>query len=235
MPTLFISDTHLHPSRPAITETFISFLQQQAVKADALYLLGDIFEVWIGDDEDSPWHQQIKSALKQLHDHGVPIYFMHGNRDFLIAKRFLKDTACQLLADPSVITVYDKKMVLMHGDTLCLDDKSYLRFRRFNRIRWIQRLFLLLPLDYRRKLANKVRSISQHKDTRLQDITDSEIPRLIQHYQADGLIHGHTHRPAIHYFNLDSTPLLHIVLSDWHKQGNVFAIEKDGRMALSYF
>src|SRR5690242_17068805 len=145
MPIWFISDLHLDASCPSTTEKFLELLKIAAIDADSLYLLGDIFEVWIGDDENSPWLSSIKLALKQLADSGTLIYIMHGNRDFLIGQRFLQETNCHLLMDPSVISIYGKKALLMHGDTLCLSDKSYLRFRRWNRLAVFQRVFLALP------------------------------------------------------------------------------------------
>jgi UDP-2,3-diacylglucosamine hydrolase len=162
---------------------------------------------------------------------------MHGNRDFLIGQQFLTETGCQLLPDPSVVNIYGKNYLLMHGDTLCLDDISYLRFRHYNRKPWIQRIFLALPLFLRQSISQKIRNISQDKDTQLQDITHSEIPRIMQEYKVNTLIHGHTHRPAIHYLNLNSEqPLLRIVLSDWNEQrGNKLTITEDHTFRLSYF
>ena len=235
MSILFVSDLHLDPAYPQLIQKFLDFIYQRAPQASALYLLGDVFEVWLGDDAHTTCHLPLKQALKNLSESGVPVYFMHGNRDFLIGQQFIAETGCQLIADPTTIFYANKKIVLAHGDTLCLDDTSYLRFRTINRWRLIQRCFLALPLRYRQRIARKIRTISRDKDTQLQDITVSEIPRLLSHYQADIFIHGHTHRPSIHYLQLDKNPQLHVVLSDWHDHGNAFELSDEGVARLFYF
>src|SRR3989338_620425 len=159
-PILFISDLHLQATEPQIAELFLQFLQQQASQAQALYILGDFFETWSGDDDQTSFHQTIQLALKTLTTH-VPVYIMHGNRDFLLGERFMATTGCQLLADPTKIQLFGVPTLLMHGDTLCTADIRYQRFRRLVRQNWLQKLFLLLPLSLRRGVAKRLRASSR--------------------------------------------------------------------------
>lgn len=225
MTTLFIADLHLDESRPGMTQLFFQFLQQQALQAEALYILGDLFEFWIGDDNLQPFQQEVINKLLQATQHGLPIYLMHGNRDFLIGKRFLNETGCRMLSDPSTINLYGTSTLLMHGDLLCTDDTQYLRFRRFARNVFLQRLFLSLPLAKRQTLAIKLRHKSRiHTSTTasaVMDVTDTAVTKVMQHYQVPLLIHGHTHRPAIHRFTLVQQPVMRIVLGPWHDSGSV--------------
>ena len=151
--TLFISDLHLSAEQPAMAELFIQSLTSAGNEVDAIYILGDLFETWIGDDDFSIFNQQIKKALFSVTQRGIPVYILHGNRDFLLGKRFLSETGCHLLPDESIVTVYDTPVLLMHGDTLCTRDITYLKSRRLMRNRLIQFLFLCLPLSWRQKLA----------------------------------------------------------------------------------
>lgn len=201
--TYFISDLHLQASEPAMCELFFSFLKKHAINADALYILGDLFEFWVGDDDDTPLHHQVIEALHKLSQQ-TPIYFMHGNRDFLIGKRFLKATGCELLEDPSLIDLYGTKTLLMHGDLLCTRDVKYQKFRKFSR-RWlVQKLFLLKSLKKRQQIAMRYRQQSQrHTATaseEIMDVTPSEVEKYLQHYDTPLIIHGHTHRPDVHHF-----------------------------------
>jgi UDP-2,3-diacylglucosamine hydrolase len=247
--TLFISDLHLEPAHPGITHLFLSFLQNQAAHADALYILGDLFAAWLGDDDSSEFNQEMMTALRALTAKGVPVYFMHGNRDFLIGKKFLQQSGCRLLTDPTVIDLYGTPVLLMHGDTLCTEDKMYLRYRYFARNIFLQKIFLSLPLSYRKKIANYLRSEPQSQNVGAtggrplentneygraplaptnMDAVQSEIDRVMQQHNVQLLIHGHTHRPAI-YTN-------RIVLSDWHDdKGNVLVCAPDGARHLEYF
>lgn len=158
MATLFIADLHLQTEEPAITAGFLRFLAGEAREADALYILGDLFEAWIGDDDPNPLHQQIASAINALTQSGVPCYFVHGNRDFLVGQRFARACGMRLLAEENVLDLYGRRVLIMHGDTLCTDDPGYLAFRAKVHTPWIQRLFLALPLFIRRRIAARMRA-----------------------------------------------------------------------------
>jgi UDP-2,3-diacylglucosamine hydrolase len=230
MTTLFISDLHLEPYRPDITELFLRFLNTTALKADALYILGDFFEAWIGDDDTSDFHQTIITALHQATQQGLPIYFTHGNRDFLIGKKFLRASGCQLLPEEYVIDLYGTPTLVMHGDTLCTLDENYLKFRKKTRKWWVQKLFLLKSLKKRRAIAAKMRADSKEYTSTapdyLMDVTQTEVERVMQKHQVRHLIHGHTHREAIHHFDLTGQAAKRIVLGAWHDRGSVLVCEK---------
>jgi UDP-2,3-diacylglucosamine hydrolase len=231
--TLFISDLHLEESRPEITELFLHFLREQASKADALYILGDFFEVWIGDDHDAPLHQRIIAVLRNLTDSGIPVYLMQGNRDFLLGEQFAKASGCRLLTEPCLIDLYGTRTLLMHGDTLCTEDIRYLKFRSFVRNPFFQKLFLSLPLRWRKKIAQYLRKASeQHTGQAAKNILDTtpaEVERVMEHHQATLLIHGHTHRPSIEFFSNNKK---RIVLSDWDKTGHVLICSPDGELRM---
>ena len=170
MTTLFISDLHLSAERPDMTACFLRFMAEDTKNIDALYVLGDLFEMWIGDDEDSPFLQQIKQAFKTLTDSGVPCYFIHGNRDFLIGKRFSHQTGVQLLPEHCVIELYGKPTLILHGDTLCIEDEAYQRYRKKVHNKFIQWLFFRIPLSRRIKIGEKFRSKSS-KNNQMKDIS----------------------------------------------------------------
>ncbi|MDF2623588.1 MAG: UDP-2,3-diacylglucosamine diphosphatase, partial [Kosakonia cowanii] len=161
MATLFIADLHLHTEEPAITAGFLHFLDGVAREADALYILGDLFEAWIGDDDPNPLHQRVAAAIRALVDSGVPCYFIHGNRDFLLGKRFARESGMQLLPQEKVLELYGRKVLIMHGDTLCTDDAGYQAFRAKVHQPWLQTLFLALPLFIRHRVAAKMRADSR--------------------------------------------------------------------------
>lgn len=238
MTTLFISDLHLEESQGCTR--FLEFINRDASQADALYILGDLFEVWVGDDDQSPFNQQIQSALYQLHQRKIPIFLLPGNRDFLLGSAFAKTTGCQILTDPCVIQLYGRPTLLLHGDLLCTQDHAYLAFREQAREPQYQQFFLQKPLSERKAIANQLRMASQqhtqNADEVIMDATPSEIPRLIKQYQVSQMIHGHTHRPSIHYFDMEqTTPLRHIVLCDWHTHGNALFYTPDHLCRLNYF
>ena len=222
-PVIFISDLHLDPSQPDITERFTQFVERYGMNAAAVYILGDFFEVWIGDDDRQPFIQEIKTLLRKLTEHGVPVYLMHGNRDFLIGKRFCAQTGCQLLMDPTIIELYGKRVLLMHGDTLCTRDVKYLKFRKKVRNKWIQRLYLALPLRLRQTIAQKMREGSnQHVDNidaATMDVDYRYVEELIDQYEADLMIHGHTHRPQIVQHPNKKKKQRRYVLGAWHQDG----------------
>ncbi|CAG8863726.1 UDP-2,3-diacylglucosamine hydrolase [Pseudomonas fluorescens] len=229
---LLISDLHLQEERPDITRAFLDLLGGRALHARALYILGDFFEAWIGDDAMSPFQQQICQALRCLSDKGTAIYLMHGNRDFMIGKAFCKAAGCTLLADPSVVELGGEQVLLMHGDSLCTRDLAYMKLRRYLRnplTLWILRH---LPQRSRQKLARKLRSESRAqtrmKATDIVDVTPEEIPRVMREHGVRTLVHGHTHRPAIHKLMVDDQPAQRIVLGDWDREGWALQVDEQG-------
>lgn len=239
--TLFISDLHLDPSRPAVTRAFLGLLKGDAANADALYILGDFFEAWVGDDDDSPLIEEIASALKALTESGTPCYLMHGNRDFLIGEQFCQQSGCTLLPDPCTVDLYGKSVLLMHGDSLCTGDEGYMAFRAQARSSAWQQQVLAMPLDDRRALAKQLRESSMdansNKAEDIMDVTPTEVVEQMSLAGADLLIHGHTHRPAIHdHQSLDTTQSLkRVVLGDWHDTGWLLRYSNNGQYALEEF
>lgn len=229
-PILFISDLHLDPSRPAITELFLRFLHEQRDQAEALYILGDLFEAWIGDDAVGP-DEPVIAAL-QAFSAQVPTYFMHGNRDFLIGERFAELTGIALLADPTVIDLHGVPTLLMHGDSLCTDDVQYQQFRQMVRNPEWQAFFLAKTIPERLEMARMARSESgarnQQLDDYLMDVNQQTVEAEMQRHGITRLIHGHTHRPAIHHFELDGRTHTRVVLGDWYDQGSVLRVTADG-------
>ncbi len=224
MSILFISDLHLQASRPDITRAFVLFLQQRANRADALYILGDFFEAWVGDDYRDDLTDEITSALQELAAKGVPIYIQHGNRDFLLGSQFCAISRATLLPEHAVISPYGYPLLLMHGDTLCTRDSDYLAFRQLVRAPQWQTAFLAKPLSDRLEIARQLRQQSRadaaNKDNSIMDVTDSEVSTQLTHYAVPLLIHGHTHRPALHLEQTaDHQPALRAVLGDWDQQG----------------
>lgn len=236
MSTLFISDLHLSEKSPELTQLFLSFLQNQARQADALYILGDLFEMWIGDDNATPYNQAIIAALKQL-SQCIPVYFMAGNRDFMIGQQFAIASGCQLLPDPSLVTLYDEPTLLAHGDLLCTHDKAHVFFRRLMQKRWLQRVLLSLPLIWRYRIGYGLRSQSKQRNKRLSavmmDVNSTSLQEIMQKYRVKQLIHGHTHLPSIHYFSLNNQLVKRVVLNDWDKHGNVLIYSPDHSMRLT--
>lgn len=239
MSILFISDLHLSKEKPQLTYLFKKFLDEQAIHAESLYILGDFFDAWIGDDDNCPCYIDIIKKLKSLSDTGVPIYFMVGNRDFLVGRRFCQMSGCQLLKDPTIIDLYGTRTLLKHGDDLCLNDKTYLLYRKIVRNPWGQRAYLALSLKRRRIIAGKIRSKSQQKpgkkNKEISDIPKDAIIKVMEKYRTNQFIHGHTHRPSIHYFHWTPSPKRHIVLGDWGKNGNVLVCKPGEQFYLNYF
>jgi UDP-2,3-diacylglucosamine hydrolase len=227
--TYFISDLHLSADRKDINGCLFRFLQTEALDADALYILGDLFEVWIGDDDITPFSESIATALKTL-SATVPIYFIHGNRDFAIRQSFALRAGMTILPEQHVIDLYGRKALLMHGDELCTRDIEYQKFRKKSRSWWWPRLMLLLPLKTRQKIANKGRQTSKNNQAQLtaeiMDVTQHEVELAMQHHGVDLLIHGHTHRPKVHKFMLDTKAMERIVLGDWYDQGSILIADK---------
>ncbi len=232
MPVLFISDLHLHAERPDGIEQFLQFMRTDAPAASALYILGDLFEAWIGDDDTDPGHAPVIAALAELRRDNVPCYFMHGNRDFLIGKRFAAATGCVLLDDWHVIEVAGQRAVLTHGDLLCTDDTSYQQLRSMVRDPSWQREFLAKSLDERRAIVTDLRERSKtetaEKPAEIMDVNQTAVEAALRQHGVSILVHGHTHRPAVHEFVADGSPATRIVLGDWYDRGSVLRWRESG-------
>ena len=233
--TWFISDLHLDPSRPDLFKLFDEFIDSITNNVEALYILGDLFEYWIGDDIiDLPMgkpYLPVIEKLKSLSDLGTKIYFIQGNRDFLIKDKFIKRIGAKLLSDHSVIDLYGTPTLIMHGDTLCADDKSYQRMRFIFRLKIIQKIYLLSSVENRLRKLDKVKKISanskQQKESLIMDVNQRAVERAMTKAKVTQLIHGHTHRPAIHEFLLINKPAKRIVLGDWHDKACFYSCDKD--------
>ncbi|MFN2330436.1 MAG: UDP-2,3-diacylglucosamine diphosphatase [Halomonas sp.] len=247
MTTRLISDLHLHPGAPEITEGFVHWLEESARGCEALYLLGDIFEAWIGDDmldlagSDPTGHADLAArvarALKRLADDGTAVYLMHGNRDFLLGERFATEAGATLLADPSVVSLGDKRVLLMHGDSLCTLDTAYQAFRAQARSPLWQAQVLSMPLQERIALAKQLREQSgeanSSKAEDIMDVTPDEVVKSMAEQGVTTLIHGHTHRPAVHECEVDGQPARRFVLGDWRPdRGWEIVIEGNGEPQL---
>jgi UDP-2,3-diacylglucosamine hydrolase len=238
-PDVFISDLHLCASRPHITAALLHFLKHLAGQAHALYILGDLFEYWAGDEEiDNSHHQPIIAAFRALAASGVQLYFMHGNRDFLIASRFCSAASMQLLPDPSLINVHGKRVLLSHGDDLCTDDVSYQAFRRQVREPQWQANFLSQPLAERKQQIEAIRLRSEQekseKQAQIMDVNPDAVAALLSAYDYPELfIHGHTHRPDQHLLQLNGHNISRWVLGDWYEQGSYLVCDQHDCKAAS--
>lgn len=232
MVTLFISDLHLSGERENISELFIQFLQQRASKADALYILGDLFEVWPGDDMIQPDYEQSIAAMRELADTGLPIYIMQGNRDFLMDKQFAEISGASLIEDPTIIDLYGTPTLLMHGDTLCTDDIDYQKFRLMVRDPKWKKDFFSKPDEERLAMTSKYRKISKTETARktmeIMDVNQQTVDKAMLDHNVQQLIHGHTHRPAVHNFKCENQDMKRIVLGDWFEQGSVLECNEQG-------
>lgn len=237
--TLFVSDIHLDMKRPALVDLFNQFLYKRAVHADALYILGDLFEYWIGDDAVGVEYQPTLDALRKVTQSTTAVYFLHGNRDFLIAEKFARQTGVTLLTEEHVVRIYDQDVLLMHGDTLCMDDIAYQRFRKKTHSKLLQWIVLHLPISTRESLALKLRDTSvqatSEKQADIMDVNQAAVEAALLRNQSKLLIHGHTHRPGIHDFTIHSQPCKRIVLGDWYTQGNVLSLTPDHGIQLANF
>ena len=232
MATLFIADLHLQTEEPAITAGFLRFLRGEAKSADALYILGDLFEAWIGDDDPNPLHREMAAAIHALVDSGVPCYFIHGNRDFLIGKRYARESGMTLLPEEQVLDLYGRKVLIMHGDTLCTDDIGYLAFRAKVHTPWIQKVFLALPLFIRNRIAARMRAGSKaansSKSMTIMDVNPQAVVRVMEKHEVQWLIHGHTHRPDVHSLIANGQPAHRVVLGAWHTEGSMVKVTPEG-------
>jgi UDP-2,3-diacylglucosamine hydrolase len=232
--SLFISDLHLCSTRPAITRQFVDFLSTIAGKTEALYILGDLFEYWAGDDDlDDPRHSDIIAALSELKPAGTQVFFMHGNRDFLLDGDFAEKTGITLLADPTLLTLYGKRVLLSHGDKLCTDDIAYQAFRQQVRELAWQRDFLAQPLAARKAQIETLRQRSEQEKSQkaesIMDVNAEAVNALLRQYDyPELLIHGHTHRPARHVIQVDGHSSERWVLGDWYEQGSCLRCDASG-------
>ena len=221
--TYFIADLHLAQNRQDITNCFLSFLKNDAPLAESLFILGDLFETWIGDDDNSEFLTIIANALTTLSNSGTSIFFIHGNRDFLLGSVYAQKSSMTLLPESHVIDLYGKRVVIMHGDTLCTRDINYQKFRKKSRSWWWQSLVKSLPLFVRKKIAANYRKRSAAatamKPQDIMDVTNSEVVKCLENNKSQLLIHGHTHRPAIHELTANNKKAKRIVLGDWYQQG----------------
>jgi len=230
--TLFISDLHLDAGEPETIRRFLRFVASDAPDARALYVLGDLFEAWLGDDDDDARLAPVIAALAGLTRAGVPCSLMHGNRDFLIGPKFCEATGCRLLGDYERIDLYGEPVLLTHGDLLCTDDTRYQALRATLRKPQWQREFLGKPLAERRKIAAELRELSATeiaaKSYEIMDVNQATVERTMREHGVSLLLHGHTHRPAIHRFALDGAPAARIVLGAWHEQASIVRWDESG-------
>lgn len=231
MTTLFVSDLHLSAARPTKLATFLQFIACARVSAQALYILGDLFEVWLGDDDDTPPNAEVVAALQALTRAGVALYVGHGNRDFLYGPRFALATGAQLLSDYAKIDLYGTSTLLTHGDLLCTKDVKYQRFRRVVRHPFTQRVFLATPLAWRQRIAHRTRAGTQasmqRKNDAIMDVDEQTVANVMSEHSVALLIHGHTHRPAVHEYPARASR--RIVLGDWYEQDSVLVCDENGQ------
>jgi len=238
MAILFISDLHLHESRPQITRAFFHFLHTQAENAERLYILGDFFDAWVGDDDDSSLNIEVANELKKLSDSGTQIFLMHGNRDFLLGKKFAAQAGAQIIEEYTSVDLYGQHTLLLHGDSLCTDDTEYMAFRQQVRSPLWQQQILSQPLVARRALAAQLREKSQAmnslKAEDIMDVNQAEVVRIMRGANVKHLIHGHTHRPARHAFTIDGETAERIVLGDWHDKGWAIYVDEGKTELISW-
>lgn len=233
---LFVSDLHLDASAPDAVTQFRLFLQTEAQACDGLYILGDLFETWIGDDDDDPVRRRVTADLHALTASGVPCWIQRGNRDFLLGNEFMRRSGCTLLPDPAVLQSGTRRIVLMHGDLLCTEDHRYQQFRTQSRDRQFQSMYLQMPLGTRRALAGMARASSREHTRRtrigIMDVDEKAVHTILRCADSDLLIHGHTHRPGVHHLQIDGRDARRIVLGDWYDQGSCLALHADGSYEL---
>jgi len=232
MTTLFISDLHLAEDRPDIGTQFLGFLGGEARESEALYILGDLFESWVGDDDPNPHYATMKQAIRGLVDSGVPTYFMHGNRDFMVGTAFAAETGVTMLEDPTVVDLYGDRVLLSHGDAMCIDDLEYQKVRAMTRNPQWQAMMLQKPLEERLAIAAHARLQSQQHagsvDEDIMDVNQDAVAATFRQHGVATMLHGHTHRPAIHAVDLGDREATRIVLGDWYEQGSVVRWDENG-------
>jgi len=229
---IFISDLHMDADHPEISLKFNQLIREDNSRTDAVYILGDLFEAWIGDDDDSAFQRETIKNIRYAVDSGLKIYVMRGNRDFLLGDKFLHETGCHLLQDEEKIDVYGTPVLLMHGDSLCTNDEKYQRLRKYSRNKVLQKLFLNFPLSFRKKIAEKARAASNKHtgktDMATMDVSQHAVKETMQKHDVQYLIHGHTHQPDIHMFAWNGKNCERIVLPAWHDGGTIFEWYSNG-------
>ncbi len=239
MLTYVIADVHLSAEQPHLYQLFDYFANTILQLGDRLYILGDLFAFWIGDDDASAINQQVTGQLAALHERGIEVFLLLGNRDFLIKQRFATQAKLTLLPEKHVITVANEAMLLLHGDTLCTLDISYQRFRNYTQKKWLQGLFLALPLRWRLKIAAKLRQQSNAlrpiENRAILDVVDADVLNMCHDKHVKIMIHGHTHLPGIHAYYQDATWIYRYTLSDWGDTGNYCVMDEAGHKSLEYF
>ena len=237
--SLFISDLHLAPERPGSLRLFFRFLEEQAVKAESLYILGDLFDAWIGDDNQSPPIPEIIHAMRACSEHGTSVYLMHGNRDFLIGERFAQESGSVLLHDPTRLDMEGTPTLLMHGDLLCTDDREYQQARQLLRSPAFIRELMQKSIPERIALAAEYRKRSGEaislKPSAIMDVNQQSVEQMMREQGVSRLIHGHTHRPACHDFELDGKPVQCLVLPEWHEERGGYLRSESGQLTLEAF
>lgn len=233
---LFISDLHLSEKRPELVEGFINFCNNKAIKANSLYILGDLFDAYLGDDDKNSTLQIVISELKKLNTNNVKVFFMRGNRDFLVDQEFSQLSNCEIILDPKILDFYEKKILLMHGDLLCTDDKAYMEFRKHIQSKKIKNEILSKPLSDRVKLSNSLRAKSKSANAKksddIMDVNQFSVIRTMKSHNVKILIHGHTHRPMVHEINEINGS--RYVLGDWDKNGWYLKLNKMGLELCSF-
>jgi len=230
MARLFVSDVHLDARAPQATEQFLQFLRAEAAGAEALYILGDLFEAWVGDDDREPANERVCRALRELTAAGVACFALHGNRDFLLGPGFCERSGCRLLTDPIIAQLDGERVLLTHGDALCTDDHSYQELRSIVREPAWQQRFLALPRAHRELLADEARAGSRRHTARtvprIMDVNAAAVTAALRAAQVRRMIHGHTHRPGVHDLEVDGEPAQRIVLGAWYEQGSYLSVER---------
>lgn len=236
MAILFLSDLHLSAERPHKVEQFFDLLEKAQTSASAVYILGDLFEVWLGDDDTTPPHREVAAALRDLQRAGIPVAILHGNRDFLLGARFAAETGSRLLPEYHVEEIAGTKILLTHGDLLCTKDVKYQEFRKFVRNPFNQKMFLAQSLERRREIAAQTRTGTTasmlEKDDYIMDVDADEVSKVMQQFDVQLLVHGHTHRPAIHDFELAGVRCQRVVLGDWYEEDRIAVLEPGNAMSL---
>ncbi|TGE85814.1 UDP-2,3-diacylglucosamine diphosphatase [Pseudoalteromonas sp. KS88] len=237
--TYFIADLHLSESRPDITAAFYQFLDSHIVNkdVDALYILGDFFEVWVGDDYVTQLSTDVAARLKRVSNNGTSVFFIHGNRDFIMRDGYAKKAGMTILDEQTVIDLYGTPTVILHGDEMCTQDIEYQKFRKKGRGWWWPRLMLALPLWYRRSVAKKAREKSKQnqagKSLDILDVTEEAVLNVFAKHQVNNMIHGHTHRPDVHHYKAHGEALTRTVLGDWYTQGSYLVVTPESQKLMS--
>jgi UDP-2,3-diacylglucosamine hydrolase len=238
--TLFISDLHLSDERPEINALFFRFMSEIATTTDALYILGDLFDYWVGDDQldHDPLARSVTDTIRRLSETGTSVYFMHGNRDFLIGERFAREAGLTILVDPTLIELYGQQVLLLHGDTLCTDDVAYQKFRAQTRSTEWKNATLAKSYESRQQLAQSIRTQSDseknQKPEEIMDVTDATVEEVFRTHHYPLMIHGHTHRPATHRHLVDEHACERWVLADWHGRGECIEVNTDSKRRINF-